>query len=153
VKKLILMVVNTSNYQAPSSAVNSIAKTDADASLYGQLIELSLSARDVVGAIAQAHPTPEGYVFSGRADHRPYELSGGEQQRVAIARAMAHRPSLILADEPTGELDSTTGAAIFALLKEIVEHENVAIIVATHDVTVTAIANMSRELSDGTFVD
>jgi len=91
--------------------------------------------------------------LSGRANHRPYELSGGEQQRVAIARAMAHRPSLILADEPTGELDSTTGAAIFALLKEIVEHENVAIIVATHDVTVAGIANMSRELSDGTFVD
>lgn len=91
--------------------------------------------------------------LGGRAGHRPYELSGGEQQRVAIARAIAHRPSLILADEPTGELDSTTGAAIFALLQEIVKHENVAIIVATHDVTVTRIATMSRELSDGTFVD
>ena len=91
--------------------------------------------------------------LGGRAGHRPYELSGGEQQRVAIARAIAHRPSLILADEPTGELDSTTGAAIFALLQQIVEHENVAIIVATHDVTVTRIATMSRELSDGTFVD
>jgi len=65
---------------------------------------------------------------------------------------MAHRPSLILADEPTGELDSTTGAAIFGLLQEIVKHENVAIIVATHDVTVTRIATTSRELSDGTFV-
>ena len=91
--------------------------------------------------------------LGGRAGHRPYELSGGEQQRVAIARALAHRPSLILADEPTGELDSTTGAAIFALLKQIVEHEDVAIIIATHDVTVTRIATMSRELSDGTFVD
>ena len=90
--------------------------------------------------------------LGGRAGHRPYELSGGEQQRVAIARALAHRPSLILADEPTGELDTTTGATIFALLGEIVEQENVAIVVATHDVTMARIATLSRELSDGTFV-
>ena len=91
--------------------------------------------------------------LANRADHRPYELSGGEQQRVAVARALVHRPSLILADEPTGELDSTTGAAIFALLKDIVEKEKVAIVVATHDVTITRIATVARELSDGTFVD
>jgi putative ABC transport system ATP-binding protein len=87
-----------------------------------------------------------------RARHRPYELSGGEQQRVAIARAIAHRPSLILADEPTGELDTTTGLAIFSLLEEIVKQEDVSIIVATHDVTMSRIATVSRELSDGTFV-
>lgn len=91
--------------------------------------------------------------LSDRVHHRPYELSGGEQQRVAIARALVHRPCLILADEPTGELDSTTGAEIFALFKEIIEEEKVGIVVATHDVTVTRIANVSRELSDGTFVD
>lgn len=91
--------------------------------------------------------------LSDRVHHRPYELSGGEQQRVAIARALVHRPCLILADEPTGELDSTTGAEIFALLKEIIEEEKVGIVVATHDVTVTRIANVSWELSDGTFVD
>ena len=90
--------------------------------------------------------------LGNRASHRPYELSGGEQQRVAIARALAHRPSLILADEPTGELDTTTGAAVFALLKEIVEQENVAIVVATHDVAMARIATVSRELSDGAFV-
>jgi len=90
--------------------------------------------------------------LSGRANHRPYELSGGEQQRVAIARALVHRPSLILADEPTGELDSATGATVFALLKDIVQKEKVAIIVATHDVAVTRIATATRELSDGTFV-
>jgi putative ABC transport system ATP-binding protein len=88
-----------------------------------------------------------------RAGHRPYELSGGEQQRVAVARAIAHRPSLILADEPTGELDTTTAAAIFSLLKEIVEQENVAIIVATHDITMAKIATFSRELSDGAFIN
>ncbi|MBA7581157.1 putative ABC transporter ATP-binding protein YknY [subsurface metagenome] len=87
-----------------------------------------------------------------RAGHRPYELAGGERQRVAIARALVHRPSLVLADEPTGELDLATGAAIFALLKDIVQKEKVAIIVATHDVAVARIATTTRELSDGTFV-
>jgi len=90
--------------------------------------------------------------LSRRAGHRPYELAGGERQRVAIARALVHRPSLILADEPTGELDSATGAAVFALLKDIVQQEEVAIIVATHDVAMARIATVIRELSDGTFV-
>lgn len=87
-----------------------------------------------------------------RAGHRPYELSGGEQQRVAIARALVHRPCLILADEPTGELDLATGQAIFKLLREIVEKEEVAIVVATHDVAMTRMATETRELSDGTFI-
>lgn len=88
-----------------------------------------------------------------RTRHRPYELSGGELQRVAIARAMVHRPSLILADEPTGELDLATGSAIFKLLKEITAEEGVGIVVATHDVAMAEIADASRELSDGTFVN
>ena len=88
-----------------------------------------------------------------RAGHRPYEMSGGEQQRIAVARAVAHRPGLIIADEPTGELDSTTGMAIFTLLKNIGDRENVAVIVASHDVTVASrFATATRELRDGTFV-
>jgi putative ABC transport system ATP-binding protein len=91
--------------------------------------------------------------LSGRARHRPYELSGGELQRLAIARALVHSPSLILADEPTGELDLATGQAIFRLLKEIASKENVGIVVATHDVAMAQIADEIKELSDGTFVN
>ena len=88
-----------------------------------------------------------------RARHRPYELSGGELQRVAIARAIAHRPTLILADEPTGELDLATGQAIFNLLKQITTEEGVGIVVATHDIAMAEIADATRELSDGTFTN
>jgi putative ABC transport system ATP-binding protein len=85
--------------------------------------------------------------------HRPFELSGGEQQRVAIARALAHRPSLILADEPTGELDTNTGLAIFRLLKDIADQEKVTVVVASHDVALASrFASTMRELSDGAFV-
>lgn len=90
--------------------------------------------------------------LSRRANHRPYELSGGERQRVAIARALAHRPCLILADEPTGELDATTGIAIFTLLQEIIAKEGVTVVVTTHDVTMTRYATLNRHMSDGTFV-
>ncbi len=90
--------------------------------------------------------------LSGRAHHRPYELSGGELQRVAIARALAHRPSLILADEPTGELDLARSQAIFSLLKEIATSENVGVVVATHDLIMAEIADATLEISDGTLV-
>jgi putative ABC transport system ATP-binding protein len=84
-----------------------------------------------------------------RANHRPYELSGGEQQRVAIARALANRPSIILADEPTGELDSTTASQIFELLVRVVAQENVTIITTTHDRLVMEKAQRVLELADG----
>ena len=91
--------------------------------------------------------------LADRAGHRPYEMSGGEQQRVAVARAMDHRPSIIIADEPTGELDSTTGSAIFRLLKNIGERERVAVVVASHDVNVASkFATQMKQLDDGTFV-
>jgi putative ABC transport system ATP-binding protein len=101
----------------------------------------------------RTHEVLELVGISERANHRPYELSGGEQQRVAIARAIVHRPSLILADEPTGELDTNTGAVIFELLKGITQNEEVGIIVATHDVTSARIANKHLQISDGTFIN
>lgn len=81
--------------------------------------------------------------------HRPYELSGGQQQRVAIARALANRPELIIADEPTGELDSVTGRQILELFREIVDGEGVTLVMATHDPTVQDYADVIYELVDG----
>ncbi|MQC16712.1 MAG: ABC transporter ATP-binding protein [Chloroflexi bacterium] len=83
-----------------------------------------------------------------RSHHRPYELSGGEQQRVAVARALANKPRLVIADEPTGELDSTTGAQIFALLREVAR-AGVTIIAATHDPFVIEHVDRVLEMSDG----
>jgi ABC-type lipoprotein export system ATPase subunit len=83
------------------------------------------------------------------ANHRPWEMSGGQQQRVAIARALATRPDLILADEPTGELDSATGRQIFALFRYIVEYEGITVLMSTHDPMVEDYAHLIYELSDG----
>lgn len=83
------------------------------------------------------------------AHHRPWELSGGQQQRVAIARALSTRPALILADEPTGELDSATARQIYALFRYIVEKEGVTVIIATHDPVIEAYAHLVFEMDDG----
>ncbi|HNP73151.1 MAG TPA: ABC transporter ATP-binding protein [Kouleothrix sp.] len=82
-------------------------------------------------------------------DHRPYELSGGQQQRVAIARALAIRPRLILADEPTGDLDSKTGEQILGLLRALVDNEGVTLLMATHDPAAAAFATDLYQLRDG----
>ncbi|WP_369262877.1 ABC transporter ATP-binding protein [Streptomyces sp. R35] len=92
----------------------------------------------------------------GLADHaaqRPGELSGGQQQRVAIARALANNPSLLIADEPTGQLDAETGIAVMELLRAVVRSEQVTALVATHDATLLDLADRVLELSDGEIVE
>ena len=84
-----------------------------------------------------------------RVRHRPHELSGGEQQRVAIARALANRPRLLLADEPTGQLDSETGHRIMMLIRSIVRTEGVTAVVATHDPMMLDVADRVLVLRDG----
>jgi putative ABC transport system ATP-binding protein len=86
------------------------------------------------------------------ATHRPAEMSGGQQQRVAIARALVSRPRLLLADEPTGELDSTTGRNLLTLLRSIVRTEGVTLIMATHDRTIFDFADVVYQLRDGQIV-
>jgi len=81
--------------------------------------------------------------------HRPYELSGGQQQRVAIARALVIRPRLVLADEPTGDLDTKTGRQVLGLLRSLAEHEGTTIIIATHDVAAAEFASTVYQLRDG----
>ena len=80
-------------------------------------------------------------------DHRPYELSGGQQQRVAVARALANRPSLILADEPTGELDSKTGREMLSMFQGIVRDQNVTMLMATHDSLVDEYVDLSTSFA------
>ncbi|MEU5897113.1 ABC transporter ATP-binding protein [Streptomyces venezuelae] len=91
----------------------------------------------------------------GLADHaaqRPGELSGGQQQRVAIARALANRPALLIADEPTGQLDAETGLAVMELLRAVVRSEGVTALVATHDAALLDLADRVLELRDGEIV-
>ncbi len=87
--------------------------------------------------------------LSERTDHKPSELSGGEQQRVAIARALINEPELLLADEPTGNLDSKTGSEIIELLKSLRTEKNMTLIIATHDEKVAAHAERVIQLVDG----
>ena len=84
-----------------------------------------------------------------RAAHTPARLSGGEQQRVAIARALANSPDLVLADEPTGNLDSSTGEEVIALLSHLVKEEGKTLIVVTHDERLSELADISWHIRDG----
>ncbi|RKN87027.1 ABC transporter ATP-binding protein [Paenibacillus ginsengarvi] len=87
-----------------------------------------------------------------RMHHRPFELSGGEQQRVAIAKAIAHRPTMLLADEPTAELDSQMGAQVMSVFKDIIRTEQVTICMTTHDPTILEVADHVYQMVDGKFI-
>ncbi len=103
-------------------------------------------------ARAQARETLEELGLKDRVDHRPAEMSGGEQQRVAIARAVAARPDLLLADEPTGDVDAATTGAIMELLATLNRDRGMTIVAVTHDPTLAQYASRLLTLSDGRFV-
>jgi putative ABC transport system ATP-binding protein len=103
-------------------------------------VQRKARALEILGQLGLGH----------RGDHRPSELSGGEQQRVAIARALANRPRLLLADEPTGNLDSRTGSEIMALLQRLVREEGLTLLLVTHDMGVARYADRIVHLRDGT---
>jgi putative ABC transport system ATP-binding protein len=115
-------------------------------------IPMRLTKTDVTEREERARILLELVGLRDRADHRPHELSGGEQQRVAIARALANDPQVLIADEPTGQLDSRTGRSIVDLVSALVHSENIAAVFATHDPAPIAVADQVLELSDGRLV-
>ncbi len=98
---------------------------------------------------ARAAELLERVGLAGRSDHLPGELSGGEQQRVAIARALANRPRVLLADEPTGNLDSSTGAGVLELIRSLHSDEGLTVVLVTHDESLAGEAGGLVRLSDG----
>ncbi len=102
---------------------------------------------------ARARALLERVGLGHRLDHYPTELSGGEQQRTAVARALVHNPDLILADEPTGNLDSATGESIMTLLQDLNREQGITLVVVTHDLDVAAYADRIVRLRDGEIVE
>jgi putative ABC transport system ATP-binding protein len=121
----------------------SVLDNVADGLLYrgGRVAERRRLAEAAIDRVGLGH----------RVGHRPNQLSGGEQQRTAIARALAGRPALVMADEPTGNLDSATGAAILGLLQEL-HREGTTIVVITHDLDVAAAMQRRIEIRDGRII-
>ena len=108
-----------------------------------------IARRSISGVETAARKWLDTVGLAHRMDHRPYELSGGEQQRVAIARALMNDPVLLLADEPTGNLDSETGAGIMTLLLELKQACRLTLIMATHDPQMARQTDRILRLSDG----
>ena len=123
-----------------------LARTSALANVALPLVYRGLGRRE---RQSRARDALEAVGLGHRLDHRPAQLSGGEQQRVAIARALVTRPRLLLADEPTGNLDTATGNEVMALLATLNRDEGVALVVITHDAEVAALAPREIRLRDG----
>lgn len=115
-------------------------------------LPLILAGIPVAERKARVEKLLENYGLKDRADHRPDQLSGGQRQRVAIARATSMHPSVLLADEPTGNLDQTTGKEVMSLLEQMVA-KRVALIVVTHDPVIGGRAQRQLHMVDGRFTD
>jgi lipoprotein-releasing system ATP-binding protein len=113
------------------------------------MLPARIARTPVDDAYARGHRLLERVGLGQRMEHRPYELSGGEQQRVAIARALINEPDLVFADEPTGNLDSHTGDEIIQLLSALRTERQTTLVMATHDATIAARAPRVIELVDG----
>jgi ABC-type lipoprotein export system ATPase subunit len=116
-------------------------------------LPLRLARAESAERIKQAREALKRVGLAPRAHHRGLELSGGEQQRVALARALVHSPRFIVADEPTGNLDSMTGRTIAALLRETAHDGGIGLLVATHDATIVEAADRVLQISDGRIVE
>ena len=117
------------------------------------ILPARIARRNHAEALAAARGLLQRVGLADRIEHKPYELSGGEQQRVALARALINQPDLILADEPTGNLDSHTGQEIFDLLRGIQQERKSTLIVATHDSRIAAQIPRVVHLEDGVVVN
>jgi putative ABC transport system ATP-binding protein len=116
------------------------------------LLPFELAGGDVAQGTARARELLREVGLGDRLDHYPVQLSGGEQQRVALARAFMGRPPLLMADEPTGNLDSKTGALVLDLLLRLNRREGTTLVMVTHDVTLAARADRIVTLQDGLVV-
>jgi ABC-type lipoprotein export system ATPase subunit len=112
-------------------------------------VELPLLLAGVADARPSAQQRLEWVELADLADRYPHQLSGGQMQRVAIARALVHSPRLVLADEPTGNLDTTTGAVILELLQRVVREQKVTVLMATHSLEAAALADIVVRMRDG----
>jgi putative ABC transport system ATP-binding protein len=135
-----------------SFVFQSVALISTMTALENVELSLRLSGHPVRGRLRRAKDCLTRVGLGKRMDHRPGELSGGEQQRVAIARAVANKPKVIFADEPTAALDSNTGTAVLALFRELVHDDGITVVMTTHDEAMMQLADVVYSLEDGEIV-
>ena len=117
------------------------------------LIPAIANGRPDTDCVERAHQLIERVGLSDRIEHRPAELSGGERERVAVARSLIHQPTLLLADEPTGNLDQANARQVGSLLLEMHEQEEMMLVVVTHSLELAAMLDRQHRLDDGKLVD
>src|SRR5712691_6592138 len=116
-------------------------------------VAVPMEIAGIAGAADRAGALLEEVGLTGRAHHYPSQLSGGEQQRVALARALANNPPIVLADEPTGNLDSTNGRHIMELLRGVHRSRGSTVVLVTHDAELASLADARLSLRDGRVVE